>query len=361
MHKVLSERSEETLAQPFCPYEEDASTWPPIRVDILFREHMNMLTEGGLEFANWNPVGITAEDTLLVVDVQNDFIPGNFAQWGGRAAVPEAEVVVEPVVQLIQAFSRRGALVVATRSYHPADHVSFFDQGGPMPSHCVQTTPGSFFYPAVGEALHAAYTKPTLEPTCNGLPAPTGRVQVAFKGFLEDVASPSAFRYDQEHFEQRVGHCRWDLKVGPAEVQSCVGTWTGAMALKCSNLIHDINAGPDLSALLQKNLCPLEDLVPRSGRLLIVGLALDTGVLDSAVAAARLGYENVFVALDACRAAHFGVSGEYGSGFLTDPAYLASQFKKHNIGAVQSEQVLRQDSARRRWKTRGDIEGFGGG
>merc|ERR1719428_2127076 len=113
------------------------------------------------------------------------------------------------------------------------------------------------------------------------------------------------------------------------------------MGLKCSNLANDMNANPDLSALLQPDLRPLENIIPRTGRLLIVGLGLDTAILDSAVAASRLGYTNVFVAADACRAAHFGMSGEYGSGFLTDPAYVAAEFQKHNIGAVQVSEVLR--------------------
>jgi len=116
---------------------------------------------------------------------------------------------------------------------------------------------------------------------------------------------------------------------------------TGAMALKCSNLANDINASPDVTALLQKNLRPLDTIVPKTGRLLIAGLALDSGVFDTAIAASRLGYDKVCVAVDACRPQHFGMSGEYGSGFLTDPAFIVSEFKKHNVQVVQSSEVLR--------------------
>lgn len=317
--------------------------WPVIRLDILYREHMNLLCKAGLQMGSWlsQAGGIGAEDTLLVVDMQNDFMPVKCAPYGGRAAVAEGEAVVEPVTELIEAFSRRGALIVATRAFHPADHISFYEQGGPLPSHCVQTTPGSCFYPAVAEALHLAHTAPLLECDEYGLPCPAGRVEIAFKGILEDVASPGAFRYDQEHYEKSLRHCRWELPSCPLRGVQCAEPWTGALALKCSNLTNDIDANPDLSALLQPDLRPLHEVIPRSGRLLIVGLALDTSILETAVAASRLGYEKVFVAIDACRASHFGITGEYGSGFLTDPAYIVSQFEKHDINIVQSGEVLR--------------------
>jgi nicotinamidase/pyrazinamidase len=32
---------------------------------------------------------------------------------------------------------------VATRDWHPPDHASFVEQGGPWPPHCVQGTPGA--------------------------------------------------------------------------------------------------------------------------------------------------------------------------------------------------------------------------
>ena len=38
-------------------------------------------------------------------------------------------------------------LVIASRDWHPADHMSFREQGGPWPKHCVQDTPGAEFHP----------------------------------------------------------------------------------------------------------------------------------------------------------------------------------------------------------------------
>jgi nicotinamidase/pyrazinamidase len=72
-------------------------------------------------------------DALIVVDVQNDFCPG------GALAVADGEEVVEPINRL----SKDASLVIATRDWHPPDHGSFAEQGGPWPVHCVSDTPGA--------------------------------------------------------------------------------------------------------------------------------------------------------------------------------------------------------------------------
>jgi nicotinamidase/pyrazinamidase len=70
---------------------------------------------------------------LIVVDVQNDFCPG------GALAVPEGDAVVDAVNRM----ASEATFVVATRDWHPANHGSFAEQGGPWPVHCVQETPGA--------------------------------------------------------------------------------------------------------------------------------------------------------------------------------------------------------------------------
>jgi nicotinamidase/pyrazinamidase len=72
---------------------------------------------------------------LIIVDVQNDFTPG------GALAVPEGHHVVERINAL--AASGEYDLVVATRDWHPPDHGSFSQHGGPWPEHCVQGTEGA--------------------------------------------------------------------------------------------------------------------------------------------------------------------------------------------------------------------------
>ena len=71
----------------------------------------------------------------MIIDFQNDFTAG------GALAVPDGDAIADRVNELIE--SGGFDLVVATRDWHPADHASFTEQGGPWPPHCVQGTPGA--------------------------------------------------------------------------------------------------------------------------------------------------------------------------------------------------------------------------
>jgi len=83
------------------------------------------------------------DDALLVVDMQNDFCEGGaLAVAGGAALAPGINAE-------IAAAHAAGALVVASRDWHPVDHASFAHRGGPWPVHCVQDTQGAAFHPAL--------------------------------------------------------------------------------------------------------------------------------------------------------------------------------------------------------------------
>ena len=77
----------------------------------------------------------------MIVDFQNDFTAG------GALAVPDGDAIAGRVNEL--AASGRFDLVVATRDWHPPDHGSFVEQGGPWPAHCVQGTEGAQLCPAL--------------------------------------------------------------------------------------------------------------------------------------------------------------------------------------------------------------------
>jgi len=79
------------------------------------------------------------EEALIVVDMQRDFMPG------GALPVPEADRIIPRINRYIEEFRKKGALIVATRDWHPPNHISFKEQGGPWPKHCVQNTPGAEF------------------------------------------------------------------------------------------------------------------------------------------------------------------------------------------------------------------------
>lgn len=75
----------------------------------------------------------------MVVDVQNDFLPG------GSLAVLDGHKVIPPLNRTISRFVDKGLPVVATRDWHPANHCSFQAQGGPWPPHCIAGTGGAAF------------------------------------------------------------------------------------------------------------------------------------------------------------------------------------------------------------------------
>ena len=78
-----------------------------------------------------------AGDALLIIDLQNDFLPG------GVLAVPGGDAVIAPLNEWIARFSSVGLPILATRDWHPSNHCSFHEQGGPWPAHCVAGTPGA--------------------------------------------------------------------------------------------------------------------------------------------------------------------------------------------------------------------------
>lgn len=110
---------------------------------------------------------------LLLIDIQNDFLPG------GSLAVPAGE----EILPLVNALQPQFELVVATQDWHPARHQSFASQhagrqpfeqidlhGLPQtlwPDHCVQTTPGAEFSPALDqhriEAIFRKGTNPEID------------------------------------------------------------------------------------------------------------------------------------------------------------------------------------------------------
>jgi nicotinamidase/pyrazinamidase len=93
-------------------------------------------------------------DALIIVDLQNDFLPG------GALAVPHGDEVI-PLANELQ---RKFELVLATKDWHPADHGSFAaNHPGKKtgdritldgieqilwPVHCVQNTHGAEFAPS---------------------------------------------------------------------------------------------------------------------------------------------------------------------------------------------------------------------
>ena len=99
---------------------------------------------------------ITAQDVLVVIDVQNDFCPG------GALAVAGGDRVIDPIHRIAPRFEH----IVLTQDWHPTGHSSFassyagkqpFEQVGLnygaqtlWPDHCIQGSKGAEFHPSLG-------------------------------------------------------------------------------------------------------------------------------------------------------------------------------------------------------------------
>jgi len=84
-------------------------------------------------------IHLDAGDALLVIDMQVDFLPG------GALGVTDGHEVVAPINHLIALYREQGLPIFASRDWHPGDHCSFQDQGGPWPPHCMAGTRGAEF------------------------------------------------------------------------------------------------------------------------------------------------------------------------------------------------------------------------
>jgi nicotinamidase/pyrazinamidase len=122
-------------------------------------------------------------DALLVIDVQNDFMPG------GALAIPDGDAVVPLINTLAKKFDH----VILTQDWHPPQHISFASTHhkrhfetiqapyGPQtlwPEHVLQHTEGAAFHPA----LHIPHAELILR-----------------KGFRRHIDSYSAF-LENDHF-----------------------------------------------------------------------------------------------------------------------------------------------------------------
>lgn len=80
-------------------------------------------------------------DALLMIDVQKDFCPG------GALPVEGGNAIVPVINRWIQAAVAKGVPIYASRDWHPVGHLSFHEQGGPWPPHCIQDSDGATFHP----------------------------------------------------------------------------------------------------------------------------------------------------------------------------------------------------------------------
>lgn len=169
------------------------------------------------------------KNALILVDLQNDFC------HGGNLAVPDGDAVIPLANELQQLFD----IIIATKDWHPENHLSFASShagkkigdvvqvhGLPQmlwPDHCVQNTRGAEFHPGLN----------------------TEKIQQVFlKGTDRFIDSYSAF-YDNAHLRQTGLH-GWlkehnvtDVYIAGLATDYCV-LYSSLDALKLGYKVHMI-------------------------------------------------------------------------------------------------------------------------
>ena len=182
------------------------------------------------------------QDALLVIDVQNCFVPG------GSLAVKEGDQIVPLINQIAKAFRN----VVLTQDWHTSDHVSFASQhpgkkpfeavklayGTQVlwPDHCVQGTEGAAIV--------------------SGVNIPHAQLVIR-KGFHRDVDSYSAFLEADRKTETGLAGYLKQRKINRVFVcglatDYCVA-WSAEDARKAgfqASVIEDASRGIDLNGSL---------------------------------------------------------------------------------------------------------------
>lgn len=102
------------------------------------------------------------------VDAQKGFMPGTLPGFGELPA-PEGDQVAAPLAAL----AGLGNVFFATGDGHTAQHMSFTEQGGPWPAHCVLDSAGAELHPLIANALTPGW--------------------MFYKGTTDDVDAYSAF------------------------------------------------------------------------------------------------------------------------------------------------------------------------
>eukprot|EP01063_Lacrimia_lanifica_P019798 TRINITY_DN27212_c0_g1_i1.p1 TRINITY_DN27212_c0_g1~~TRINITY_DN27212_c0_g1_i1.p1 ORF type:complete len:811 (+),score=201.85 TRINITY_DN27212_c0_g1_i1:75-2507(+) len=314
---------------------------------VIFHDYLKMLGLGSPGGNGWGNVFIPKQhvvpdprSALIVVGMQNDYFPQRLSKplQGGRSPVPEGELAVPVVRELLHAFARHGSAVYAVREYRPQNHIAFLGSGagGRQMPHAMQGSPGSEFHCEIADALgelmedalwrrsdtsilerredvdtsrhrspEVAFHNYAPNAFCVGALGETSRTPGWVALNDDGVSHPidSVGRAKQKSYQRQ--QCR-----GAAMLPLVGQPWNESLVNIPPALVRDPEDEPRLV-----------DKMRGLRRLYVCGMPLDTVVLETAVAAAEMpkGPDEVYIVLDACRPGYVLHTGAY-SGFLTDPS-----------------------------------------
>lgn len=104
------------------------------------------------------PYNLTSQDALLITDIQIDFLPG------GALPVEGGDEIIPGINEYIKHFENSKAHIIASRDWHPTNHVSFKAQGGLWPPHSIQNAKGAKFSPDLKLPNHTIVISKATDP-----------------------------------------------------------------------------------------------------------------------------------------------------------------------------------------------------
>jgi nicotinamidase/pyrazinamidase len=134
---------------------------------------------------NQKNITLSKHDALIIVDMQNDFMPG------GALPVEEGDQIIDSINAIGGIFKKNSGLIVLTQDWHPEDHMSFASSHsgkepgdafqsegiGPIlwPDHCVQGSIGANFHDQLKVKLAHAIIRKGYNPKVD-----------SYSGFIEN-------------------------------------------------------------------------------------------------------------------------------------------------------------------------------
>lgn len=151
-------------------------------------------------------------DTLLIVDVQNDFCPG------GSLPVAGGDQIVPVINAYARRFDARGLPVIASRDWHPAATRHFVSGGGVWPPHGVQDTSGAAFHADLRLPIGTMIVSKGMDPQSDSYSA--------FDAVTEDGRSLGALLKDLGTRRLLIGGLATDYCVHASALAALAGGFT---------------------------------------------------------------------------------------------------------------------------------------
>ena len=130
-------------------------------------------------------IDLSQHDALIIVDMQNDFMPG------GALPVDEGDQIIDSINYVAEIFKNNNGIMVLTQDWHPENHMSFASSHpgknpgeefqsegiGPIlwPDHCIQGSQGANFHDKLKVNMANAIIRKGYNPTVD-----------SYSGFIEN-------------------------------------------------------------------------------------------------------------------------------------------------------------------------------